>query len=1004
MAFNPFESFRKNSKAMLAVLTIFIMFLFVLSTGGGGSDFFDWFARQFGGDDNRKAVFGEIDGTEYRSTDLDEVRQQRAAANLFMLTAIDRADSALLAQIEQDLKDNRIRDQNVQKSLSQVREELQQIIQFGRILRMSPEQIANQFAQASASMYARANDPKFNERDNAAEIRNLRRAGKIFDHASTLMGFGSNGLFFGEIPNQNGQDALAFLMILKEADRMDLKFTDDDVKKLISDETDGALNDDKIAKEVDSTVRKQYKLSADKILQAIAQEYRMRTALTILRGRHTFPAAQTPFEMFEKFKDQCMRVRFEAVDLDIEKYLPLVTTDPTDDEVRKLYDDYAKTEYDPARSSPGFKKPRKVKIEYVGIDDSLPLYKKVRPALQAATTVAMPLQTISGVDAFSGAFFASSALTAEPLLLKDGVAGDPIITAMRQREVINPALHGNPEIPPTVGVHFVDETLTLARLLAFMRTRLYIDTFATPSDLLLYQPLPIASLTARLAVVGHPLTALSGAVAGMRNSTRLLDVRTRVATGMQSALAPLSFNPAFPFTASAASLANLPTMPESFWSAIYGERQRENKVQERQFALRDFNRLQERLNDIRKKVSPPEEKDKDKKDDVAAPPKKKDPFRPKPEDVEKANAEARALIDQFIKDRTSKDQSSPKTGKSEKLRDLFDTHNDPGLSTLVSLVALNPKPYTDFQRFFGDYDPKEFDKDDPKKRDDLKRDALKAKLYTPVAFPDSRVSEFSFRNPTYLAWRVEDEPEAQLPYDKITPEIKAQIVRAWKIRKARELATTDANTVAEKLNALAQKNLVETDNLDAFEKAMRDLVATDAKWKKLLIPIELTLLTEHPPTQPNTRYTFLLPTLRNPDILYPLSTQPDRDDMFSSNRDPWNGRRMAFQLLDARQKPLGETVIIRDNPEMHIYVNVLVKKTLPTVDDFYKVFKMTQSPNARNQNPFEQQRDLFYGPFLMEGRATQDRDMFARIKADLKFKETEELKKSLEKRGDGSSE
>ena len=58
MAFNPFDAFRKNSKPMMAALTIFVMIVFVLSTGGGGSDFFDWMARQVGGTDTRGAVLG----------------------------------------------------------------------------------------------------------------------------------------------------------------------------------------------------------------------------------------------------------------------------------------------------------------------------------------------------------------------------------------------------------------------------------------------------------------------------------------------------------------------------------------------------------------------------------------------------------------------------------------------------------------------------------------------------------------------------------------------------------------------------------------------------------------------------------------------------------------------------------------------------------------------------------------------------------------------------------
>jgi hypothetical protein len=37
MAYNPFNIFRRNQKAIFAVVTVFIMFTFVLSSGLGGA-------------------------------------------------------------------------------------------------------------------------------------------------------------------------------------------------------------------------------------------------------------------------------------------------------------------------------------------------------------------------------------------------------------------------------------------------------------------------------------------------------------------------------------------------------------------------------------------------------------------------------------------------------------------------------------------------------------------------------------------------------------------------------------------------------------------------------------------------------------------------------------------------------------------------------------------------------------------------------------------------------
>ena len=60
MAFNPFESFRKRSKSIFAVLGIVVMLTFVLSAGTGGTtDFF----TQIG-----HALTGARGGSRHRST------------------------------------------------------------------------------------------------------------------------------------------------------------------------------------------------------------------------------------------------------------------------------------------------------------------------------------------------------------------------------------------------------------------------------------------------------------------------------------------------------------------------------------------------------------------------------------------------------------------------------------------------------------------------------------------------------------------------------------------------------------------------------------------------------------------------------------------------------------------------------------------------------------------------------------------------------------------------
>jgi hypothetical protein len=64
MAYNPFNIFRRNQKAIFAVLTVFIMIMFTLSSGVMGGDFFENFSQWLGGKGRRGDPLATIDGTK----------------------------------------------------------------------------------------------------------------------------------------------------------------------------------------------------------------------------------------------------------------------------------------------------------------------------------------------------------------------------------------------------------------------------------------------------------------------------------------------------------------------------------------------------------------------------------------------------------------------------------------------------------------------------------------------------------------------------------------------------------------------------------------------------------------------------------------------------------------------------------------------------------------------------------------------------------------------------
>ena len=76
MAFNPFETFRKRSKSIFAVLGIVVMLTFVLSAGTGGqTDFFGQIGNIFGRGPRGSAV-AEANGETVRITEMEELRSQ----------------------------------------------------------------------------------------------------------------------------------------------------------------------------------------------------------------------------------------------------------------------------------------------------------------------------------------------------------------------------------------------------------------------------------------------------------------------------------------------------------------------------------------------------------------------------------------------------------------------------------------------------------------------------------------------------------------------------------------------------------------------------------------------------------------------------------------------------------------------------------------------------------------------------------------------------------------
>ena len=954
MAFNPFDAFRKNSKTMMAALTIFVMFIFVFSSGGGGgADFFDWIARAFGAADARGPVLGTIDGTDYHRRNLEELRLKRAAANTFMIQAVVASDEHIVSQIDSDLKNGAVKSPEAARWLGDSIKARRNLFGDQKRDRMD---FVNQLQQYEfMSFFLNSIATQVNAKDFPNENRSLRRMQRVVQNDIQRISRANrdSALHFDAIQNSTQEDALQFAMYLNMANKMSIKLSDDDIKKLIADETEGQLSAEKAGEIYQNVLKNRFHgMSTEQIFNAIGDEFRVVAAMKILSGgffsgRPSLPAAMTPYEFFEFYKDRCSSATFQVIDISAENFIPQVKGEPTDAEMNLLFDKYRNSEYDPARETPGFKEPRKIRIEYIAIDSSKPVYKQAFPAIQAATTIGAGFgSTFIGVGAVPSVMNMVGPLIADPLTIKEEVR---IEMMHRDAQGFGIVWHGVP------------------------------NNIIASRDTSVYHPLPAAALGAQLATMNN-LNSLATATAGYRNLIDLVETRDRVALGMQMWFAP--FDPYYSLTVFGPFFANKPhsgpTDPNFVFSkdpkkpnlhvkvdpsGVYALQAAEGLTKNRATAIaqKDLESFEKKLEELRKSLR--KDPDETKKDETA----KKEPPKLDDKKIDEANKKAAEIVKEWLKD-----HPGAVTGSNPKPLDKFRIVDDPALKGAFA-GARDQSNFSQLVQGLFYRDPG--------------KEPLKASLYEPWVLADfgsnrPEQSRRDFSKPVYASWKVEDLPAKTFTrLDQAPPELKAEIVLAWKLDKARAIAKEAADKFAEDVRALAQKQLRDANNMRAFDTGVADKVDA-GRFKYLFDTIRLATLervaAKRNPFDPQAReepIRYQAPTLSNKEILYPAPG-------------------MAQQLLAVHDKPVGEVVVTADVPKSHYYVSILVNKEEKHLSDFaLLVFRNSNVPPDRRQDV----DPLFSQHANREAQRDFLKDITLRIKSETKYKETDEMKKQNEK-------
>ncbi|MCI0700670.1 MAG: hypothetical protein L0241_06280, partial [Planctomycetia bacterium] len=363
MAYNPFNIFRRNQKAIFAVLTVFIMFMFVLSSGlSGGADFFDWFPRWLGG--NRGDKICKIDGDDITTKDLEKVRFKRVMANRFMELSARYTELAIQDYLND--QQGRLGGQG------------QQIINdaLQRLAMLEHPQIASLVIQQLPMMIEELNQvvesPNAREEDKAAA-----RAVQALFRLIYQQRLGGDH-YFANAPNKTNRDLIEFMLWEKKADALGIEFTEEDVKKLVQNEFYGFLG----ARDVQVRARLREDMqgfSDDACLKALAVEFKVRAAQKAMFGYGGLgaPAFVTPWELFDYYRDQCSPATYEVISVPTNAFVEKVTAEPTEAELLELYRKYKDDEPRPNRDTPGFKRPRKIAVAWISATGEEPYYKKL---------------------------------------------------------------------------------------------------------------------------------------------------------------------------------------------------------------------------------------------------------------------------------------------------------------------------------------------------------------------------------------------------------------------------------------------------------------------------------------------------------------------------------------------------------------------------------------------------------------------------------------------------
>ncbi|MCU0705438.1 MAG: SurA N-terminal domain-containing protein [Fimbriiglobus sp.] len=438
MAYNPFDFFRRNQKLFFAGLTVLVMVMFVLSFGQG--DFFSLFPQWLSKWQSSGEVMATIGGSKVKESHLREVNAERNLANGYMnqlagqsLASAFKAAQVELAGASPDLK------QRLEQSVNTAASVL------GRMMTAEEQVAIRLFLAGEADGLAKLaeNTPKSDDKKRVNAVRTFVVAALGEVARRTVGDRGEGGVYFANQPNSTDRDRLEFLLWKKKADKLGIRYTNEDVAALVAQDFPTAFTADEVKRLANDTAAKAGKKTSE-LWETLADEFRVRAAQTAVLGvsevrmQGRVPAG-TPEERYQHFVKETTATKYTFFAIPVEAYLTQVTGEPTEAELTEIFNKRGNTDPDPASPNPGIREPRKVGVQWVEMSGEEPFYQ------------ALAAKRVKEIPAYLG--LAGGSAAAAPALTTVGydqyLADQAKVITYRQTQAANPGRPSVGNIPLT---------------------------------------------------------------------------------------------------------------------------------------------------------------------------------------------------------------------------------------------------------------------------------------------------------------------------------------------------------------------------------------------------------------------------------------------------------------------------------------------------------------------------------------------------------------------------